>query len=763
MQLAGENVYGWRLSSLLPMVLSVPAVYLFARWLSGRTAAIVAAGLLAASHMLLSFSMVAYNNTQALLPLTVGLALFAFAERRESAVRYYALGTVLGSSFLLFGLARLVVLPIGILVIFFYWTTWRRAFVSTLSIGAGALVVATPLLFNLDNWRGLLKATPVQSEVAAGEAGSQMARNLIGGALAFLVNNHNTHFVVGPHVDLLTALLLLVGLAAAIVGWRHRRLAAWLLASVVFWASVSAIQQYEWVSTTRMFVLAPVYTIYAGLGAATLGRLFFGNSRQQRLLWAGGIVVAGILLNQYHIVHVANAQIQTPVEALLVREFQRSADEDGAGLPIYVVWEQPDTTVVNMILNAYGADSGRIRFLTPSEALTMAVLCENERPQELLIHQRVAQLAALQDRVDVCWPVHEELSLRGENGEVRLYRFMTESGVDAVVNARGASLIPPEPHHLAVDDPVDMVVDGAGHLFVLGNHPPLIWHFDEEGRQIGRIDLDEKRPTAMALTPDGLLLVSHVGEDPALIWVDGSGQVVRRLSTDGVLVAPSGMAVSDTGEILVADAALGQVLRLSREGNLMSIHTGSGLLRQPVSVTAADDGAFWALDSISGKWLKISSNDEVLATLLTDRASPASPPRLVEADDGSLIFAEPDRRRVVHLDEDGQLLDIWGGRHRPTAIAADGQGRLFIMDNQLDQVAVVASTGVEIRQPGVKVVADAGQADHNAYTGLADSPFVSPVSPLLSTSLRWPGRRTRLKSTFPWPIQRGLDAPVPLL
>jgi hypothetical protein len=144
MRLAGENVYGWRLSSLLPMVLSVPAVYVFTRWLSGRTAAIVAAGLLVASHMLLSFSMVAYNNTQALLPLTIGLAMFAFAERRESAVRYYALGAILGSAFLLFGLARLVLLPIGILVIFFYWSTWRRTLTSTLAIGAGTLAVATP-------------------------------------------------------------------------------------------------------------------------------------------------------------------------------------------------------------------------------------------------------------------------------------------------------------------------------------------------------------------------------------------------------------------------------------------------------------------------------------------------------------------------------------------------------------------------------------------------------------------------------------------
>ncbi len=760
MQLAGENVYGWRLSSLLPMVLSVPAVYVFARWLSGRTAAIVAAGLLASSHMLLSFSMVAYNNTQALLPLTFGLALFAYAERRQSAVRYYALGAVLGSSFLLFGLARLVVLPIGILVIFFCWATWRRALLSILSIGAGALAVATPLLFNLENWRGLLKATPIQSEVAGvSEAGSQMVRNLVGGALAFLANSHNTHFVVGPHVDPLTALLLLVGLAATIAGWHRRRLAAWLVASLLCWASVSAIQQYAWVSTTRMFVLVPVYTIYAGLGAAVLGRHFFGDSRRQRLLWAGGIVAAGILINQFHIVRVADAQNPMPVEALLVREFQRSTAADGAGMPIYVVWDQPYTVRENMILNAYGFDSSRIRFLTPDEALSIAALCEDQRAQMLLIHPRVPQLAALRDRVDACWPVHEEMDLLGENGEIRLHRFMTEAGVHAAIEAGDRSWIPPMPARLVVDDPVDLVVDGADHLFVLSKQPPSIRRFDEQGRQISRLDLSQGQPTAMALTPDGLLLVSHGGKDPALIWLDGRGQVVKRLSTNGVLVAPTGLAVLDSGEILVADAALGQVLRLSPNGALLTVHTGSGQLNQPVAVTAVEDGSFWTLDSVNGQWLKIASDDELLSTLSTDRASPSSPPRLVVADDGSLIFTEPDRQRILHVDSDGRLLDLWGGRQRPSAIAAGSQNRLFVMDEQLDQVAVAATSGADFGQERAVVLADAGQSGLGPYAGTAESPFFSPVSPLLSHPDLMTGSAVTSQTYLPLAQSAGLSRP----
>ena len=65
MALAGEDVYGWRLSALLPLVLSVPALYAFAHWLVGRPAAVLAASALAGSHFLLGFTKVAYNNSQA--------------------------------------------------------------------------------------------------------------------------------------------------------------------------------------------------------------------------------------------------------------------------------------------------------------------------------------------------------------------------------------------------------------------------------------------------------------------------------------------------------------------------------------------------------------------------------------------------------------------------------------------------------------------------------------------------------------------------
>ena len=153
---------------------------------------------------------------------------------------------------------------------------------------------AAPTLFDVANWRGLLKATPVQSEVASTgvEVARQLLQNLVAGFQAFLISNHNTHFVAGPHVDPITAVLMLAGLSALVVALRQRMALAWLLGSVAFWAAVATIQQYSYPYTTRMFILAPIYALYAGIGGAAI----VATIRPCRDRWQIGLVALGATL-----------------------------------------------------------------------------------------------------------------------------------------------------------------------------------------------------------------------------------------------------------------------------------------------------------------------------------------------------------------------------------------------------------------------------------------------------------------------------------
>ena len=63
-------------------------------------------------------------------------------------------------------LARVTPLLVAPLFLLHRWPDRRTALRALLCIGAGALAVAAPALFDGANWQGLLKATPLQSEVA---------------------------------------------------------------------------------------------------------------------------------------------------------------------------------------------------------------------------------------------------------------------------------------------------------------------------------------------------------------------------------------------------------------------------------------------------------------------------------------------------------------------------------------------------------------------------------------------------------------------
>jgi len=102
------------------MVLSVAAMYAFTRWLAGRTAALAAAVALASAHMLLSFSMIGYNNSQSLVAVSASFAALAWAHQRPSALRFFLLGSAVGSTFLVYAMARLALLPIGLLFLFLF-------------------------------------------------------------------------------------------------------------------------------------------------------------------------------------------------------------------------------------------------------------------------------------------------------------------------------------------------------------------------------------------------------------------------------------------------------------------------------------------------------------------------------------------------------------------------------------------------------------------------------------------------------------------
>jgi hypothetical protein len=697
MRLAGEDVFGWRLSSVLPFVLSVPSIYVLIRWLAGREAAFLGAALFASSHMLLTFSMVAYNNTQALLSLTLALGTFAFASQRASVLRYLLVGVALGLVFFVFGLARLAVVPVGLFLLAFAWPSRKCTLPGWVPVAVGGLAVSAPMLFNLTNWQAMLKATPLRSEVASRgvRVSAQMARNTVRGSLAFLSGSGSTHFIAGPHTDPLTALLMLVGLGYVLAGWVScKRARVWLLSSGLFVAAVSAIQQYGSVANTRMFILPSVYAVFAGLGGAALARLLMPEGAMARSALLGTLAVVGLGLNLFHLDWISLPNSSQRVETLMVQQLQVTQALDRGGMPTFIIMRKPRTRCQNMSARAYDVGRERLIFLESAEALVLPHLCLlGEQPAMLLVDARDSQVDALRRRIAACWPGYEESAVLDHMWETRLYRFLTAEGQQELKRLMAQRHSDRQkPDTLAVVDPGDIVVDSKGTVYVLSLTEGRVYRFAPDGRLLGHFLLAQDAPSAMALTPEGLLLIGSAGTGSRLVWYKADGTVIRRSDSNLAIDMPRGLAVGANGEIFVAGGTRAHsVVHLSPRGEVIGKLTGGGRIKRPCSVALGPDGSIWVLNA-GGQLLQLSPQDEVLTILSVPETSPGQPWRMLLASNGDLIMTEPDAQRVVRRDEQGRVLRVWSGFEGPIGLGTDAAGRLFVSDWSLDQVGILPSS-----------------------------------------------------------------------
>ena len=427
MRIAGAGAVGWRLSSVLPVAWAIPGVYLFARWLGGRTLAWFSALLLAGAHVLLTFALIPYNNTQALLALGLALGAAAWAMASPGVLRLLVTGMVIGLGALLHSLVYLVVLPVYVLLVVQAIPDWRRVGASLAAITAGAVAVAAPLLFNPDHWRSLMKATPVQTEV--GQIHSthvQITRNVVSGAFDFLIDPtyRISHFVVGGRVDPVTAVLLIMGLALTVVAARRSRTAfAWVLTAAILLVSVSAIQQYGNVAVTRSFILLPAYAIFAGLGGLALAQLLTPYSPQLQRGLLVLLVVAALALNQFHVERISlpRSTDSWSEAAYVVRELQAAAALDKPG-QVVVLHPEPEHSTLPTIAEAYGV-AAYLSLADEANFVTGASGCPLSSAPVVLLPASVGRTEAVREYLGACWEGVETETLNGHDGEPVFYRL----------------------------------------------------------------------------------------------------------------------------------------------------------------------------------------------------------------------------------------------------------------------------------------------------------------------------------------------------
>ncbi|HKY84753.1 MAG TPA: glycosyltransferase family 39 protein [Anaerolineales bacterium] len=326
MAVFGPGLFGWRFSNLYLAALSLWPFYIFVEVIGGRRLAILAGALLAISHYLMSFGKIGYNNLQALFSFSLCLAAATWFIRSRGRLAAVAFGAALGLSFFVYP-GAILTLPVALL--FAAQHRPRRAARGRWWIvGVCLLATALPLLLQVEFWQTKLAGTPWQDPSLVADwasTGRQLLRNLAQASLSFLITASESHFVAVGFLDMLSAVLVLLGFGALLRS-RNGRPGVFLLASLaILLILVGAFHSYPSPPPTRMFLLLPWLAVLGGLGLLWLELALHdlgGSELTVRRVTDGllGLIMITNLVQAYPLSRLRMADRYQSPQVLLLRE-----------------------------------------------------------------------------------------------------------------------------------------------------------------------------------------------------------------------------------------------------------------------------------------------------------------------------------------------------------------------------------------------------------------------------------------------------------
>ena len=348
MAVFGRGLFGWRFSNVYLVALSLWPFYSFALAIWGRRLAVLAGALLATSHYLMSFSKIGYNNLQALFAFTVCLAAATWFVRSPSRLAAAGFGAVLGLTFYVFP-GALLTLPVALLIPVIQKPT-RASPGRWLIVGAALVATAVPFVIQQEFWEtkraGTLWYDPAMP-IRWSSTGLVILRNLGLAALSFLRSASESHFVAVGFVDVITAILVVLGVGVLLRPPLNRRAGTLLAGLAILLLLVGALHGYASPPTTRMFLLLPWLAILGALGLRWIQAVLGKRGLSERTVHRVTVVLLGLILvanliQAYPLSRLRMALLYQWPPALLIRE-ERNLLLPGPNNARLLILELPDS------------------------------------------------------------------------------------------------------------------------------------------------------------------------------------------------------------------------------------------------------------------------------------------------------------------------------------------------------------------------------------------------------------------------------------
>lgn len=249
------------------------------------------------------------------------------------------------------------------------------------------------------------------------------------------------------------------------------------------------------------------------------------------------------------------------------------------------------------------------------------------------------------------------------------------------------------------------------HAFFI--KPPL-QHFHSTVRSITKVS----NPSGIAVNHKNQVVVS---QESNLITV--YGRVFRKVLSFGSpgdgeaqFNSPSGLAVDDNDIIYVADSKNNRIQKFDPEGNYISEFTGEentcGPLNSPGGLKINRNGDIYVVDRGNSRIVVLNGAMEYKA-IIEAPGQLSDPKDLTFDDNGCVYVTDLKLNNIVVFQETGEYRGRFGGTgtqkgrlNRPTGIAIDRFGRLFVCESANHRVSVfnTSSEFLECFSAGLSMV-----------------------------------------------------------